>query len=248
MHWANGSAGITHSVLNPLACLVVTVAFATLPKLEEWSHLVCFRLQPPSQQVPEFSSSTAFNTWVTAANIQSATKHQVSHVILIHKPLQVHPNLQMGSLRRSFGKKLAHRHISGKWLSLLSLPDFKAWAFPTVRLLLSLAFCSCASRTFLLVALLFHCSLAYLSLVVLRRYNLVWCCAKAHCGFTQPTKEWLWSISCRAGKWNTGKCCHPTNTAAVQSTKPELDTDKSRCPNWTSCWKRTQTRNKTNNN
>lgn len=108
------------------------------------------------------------------------------------------------------------------WLQSLGLSNCQA--------AVSLAFCACASRTFLLVALLFPCSLTYLSLVVLRRYNLVWCCAKAHCGFTQPTKEWLCSISCRAGKQNTGKWCRPTNTTAVQSIKPELQTGKSGCP------------------
>lgn len=70
--------------------------------------------QPPSRVLPNSRFLTSF---------------------LIHNPLQVHPTLQMRSLWRSFGKKLAHRHISGKWLSLDLKPrlsDFKAWAFPTM--------------------------------------------------------------------------------------------------------------------
>lgn len=79
----------------------------------------------------------------------------------------------------------------------------------------------------------------YLSLVVLRRYNLVWCCAKAHWGFTQPTKEWLRSISRRAGKQDTGQEQPPTNT----SLHPRAPSTRARDVE-NSCWKYTQRRNK----
>ena len=111
------------------------------------------------------------------------------------------------------------------------------WALSDCHLALPSFSCLClqdhrpSSSAFLLFAPI------YLSLVVLRRYNLVWCCAKAHWGFTQPTKEWLCSISRRAGKQDTGQE-RPPNTSL------HLRAPSTRARNMENCWKRTQRRNK----
>lgn len=133
----------------------------------------------------------------------------------------------MRSLRHSLGKYLVQGDKNGKWLGLDWKPSVCLQSLgpsPTAQT----ARCpwlfvpappdhSCSGPAFVMHLLV------YLSLVVLRRYNLVWCCAKAHCGFTQPTKEWLCSISRSAGKERAGQERHPTNTA-LQPKAPELET------------------------
>lgn len=135
----------------------------------------------------------------------------------------------MRNLRHSSGEYLAHGiQMGNAWawignhLCLQSLGPFQRAQVPvpgfTWLCLQTIVGAPCCVR---------H-SLVYLSLVVLRRYNLVWCCAKAHCGFTQPTKEWFCSISRSARRERAGQEQHPTNTPS----QPEAPNPRARDNRW----------------